>query len=76
MRHIVGTDVAHSALLTAGAGLLHLGFGNVDLALAANILIGSVPGVIVGSRMTVRIPERGLRAAVAIALMSVGLKLL
>ena len=76
MRHIVGTDVAHSALLTAGAGLLHLAFGNVDLALAANILIGSVPGVIVGSRMTVRIPERGLRAAVAIALMSVGLKLL
>lgn len=76
MRHIVGTDVAHSALLTAGAGLLHLAFGNVDLALAANILIGSVPGVIVGSRMTVRIPERGLRAAVAVALMSVGLKLL
>ncbi len=76
MRHIVGTDVAHSAILTAGAGLLHLGFGNVDLALAANILIGSVPGVIVGSRLTVRIPERGLRAAVALALMGVGLKLL
>ena len=76
MRHIVGTDVAHSAILTAGAGLLHLGFGNVDLALAANILIGSVPGVIVGSRLTVRIPERGLRAAVALALTGVGLKLL
>ena len=76
MRHIVGTDVAHSAILTAGAGLLHLGFGNVDLGLAANILIGSIPGVVVGSRLTVRIPERGLRAAVAVALMSVGLKLL
>ena len=34
MRNVVGTDVAHSAILTAGAGLLHLGFGNVDLALA------------------------------------------
>ena len=76
MRNIVGTDVAHSALLTAGAGLLHLGFGNVDLALAANILIGSIPGVIIGSRLTVRIPERGLRMAVALALTGVGLKLL
>ena len=76
MRSIVGTDVAHSAILTAGAGLLHLAFGNVDLALAANILIGSVPGVIVGSRLTMRIPERGLRAAVALALTGVGLRLL
>lgn len=76
MRTIVGTDVAHSAILTAGAGLLHLSFGNVDLALAANILVGSIPGVIVGSRLTVRVPERGLRAVVALALMVVGLKLL
>ncbi|MDA0987742.1 MAG: sulfite exporter TauE/SafE family protein [Chloroflexi bacterium] len=76
MRTIVGTDVAHSAILTAGAGLLHLGFGNVDLVLAANILVGSIPGVIVGSRLTVRVPERGLRAVVALALMAVGLKLL
>jgi uncharacterized membrane protein YfcA len=44
--------------------------------LAANILIGSVPGVIVGSRLTMRIPERGLRAAVALALTGVGLRLL
>ena len=76
MRTIVGTDVAHSAILTAGAGLMHLGFGNVDLVLAANILVGSIPGVLVGSRLTVQVPERGLRALVAVVLMGVGLKLL
>jgi len=76
MRTIVGTDVAHSAILTAGAGLMHLVFGNVDLVLAANILIGSIPGVIVGSRLTLQVPERGLRVVVAVALMVVGLKLL
>ncbi len=76
MRTIVGTDVAHSALITAGAGVLHMAVGNVDLALAANILIGSVPGVLVGSRLTVNVPERALRGVVAIVLMGVGLNLL
>ena len=76
MRTIVGTDVAHSAILTAGAGLMHLGFGNVDLVLATNILIGSIPGVLVGSRLTIKVPERGLRVLVAVVLMGVGLKLL
>ena len=76
MRTIVGTDVAHSAILTAGAGLMHLGFGNVDLVLAGNILIGSIPGVLLGSRLTIQVPERGLRVLVAVVLMGLGLKLL
>ena len=76
MRTIVGTDVFHSAILTAGAGLLHLAIGNVDLVLAGNILVGSIPGVLLGSRLTIRLPEKGLRVAVAVALMGVGLKLL
>jgi uncharacterized membrane protein YfcA len=76
MRNIVGTDVAHSAILTTGAGLLHFGVGNVDLVLAANILMGSIPGVLLGSRLTIRVPERGLRVAVAVVLMGVGLYLL
>ena len=76
MRNIVGTDVAHSAILTTGAGLLHFGVGNVDLILAANILMGSIPGVLLGSRLTIRVPERGLRVAVAVVLMGVGLWLL
>ena len=76
MRTIVGTDVAHSAIITAGAGLLHMAVGNVDLVLAANILAGSIPGVLVGSRLTVNVPERALRGVVAVVLMGVGLNLL
>ena len=76
MRTIVGTDVAHSAIITAGAGVLHMAVGNVDLVLAANILAGSVPGVLVGSRLTVHVPERPLRGVVAVVLMGVGLNLL
>ena len=76
MRTIVGTDVAHSAIITAGAGVLHMAVGNVDLILAANILAGSIPGVLVGSRLTARVPEKALRGAVAIVLMGVGLNLL
>ena len=76
MRTIVGTDVAHSALLTAGAGLLHFGVGNVDLVLAGNILIGSIPGVLLGSRFTLQVPERGLRVLVAVIVTGVGLRLL
>ena len=76
IRTIVGTNVAHSALLTAAAGLLHLGVGHVDLVLAANILLGSIPGVLLGSRLTIQVPERGLRVAVALVLTVLGLKLL
>lgn len=76
MRTIVGTDVAHSAIITAGAGLLHMAVGNVDLALAANIMAGSIPGVLVGSRLTVNVPEKALRGVVAVVLMGVGLNLL
>lgn len=76
MRTIVGTDVAHSAIITAGAGVLHMAVGNVDLILAANILAGSIPGVLVGSRLTAHVPEKALRGAVAIVLMGVGLNLL
>ena len=76
MRTIVGTDVAHSAIITAGAGVLHMAVGNVDLALAANIMAGSIPGVLVGSRLTVNVPERALRGVVAVLLLGVGLNLL
>ncbi len=76
MRTIVGTDVAHSAIITAGAGVLHMAVGNVDLVLAANILAGSIPGVLVGSRLTAHVPEKALRGGVAIVLMGVGLNLL
>ena len=76
MRRVVGTDVFHALMLTSVAGLAHWGAGHVDFILSANILIGSIPGVLIGSRLTAFIPSRGLRAMVIAALFVVGLRML
>ena len=60
-RRVVGTDVAHAAILLWVAAFAHLISGNVDLALAGTILIGSIPGVWIGASLATRLPERGLR---------------
>ena len=73
---IVGTDIFHAAILLAAAGAGHLVVGNVDLAATGWLLIGSVPGVLLGGRMTVRLPDRALRIALAATLTLAGVKLL
>ena len=73
---IVGTDIFHAALLLLVAGAGHFVAGNVDLAATGWLLIGSIPGVLVGSQVTVKLPERGLRAALALTLGLAGLKLI
>lgn len=75
-RRVVGTDVFHAAILLWVASLAHLISGNVDLALAGNILIGSVPGVWIGSGLAQRLPENALRPALGIVLLAAGLALL
>jgi uncharacterized membrane protein YfcA len=75
-RRVVGTDVFHAAILLWVAATAHLFSGNVDLGLAGNILVGSVPGVWIGSRLSVRLPETGLRPALGIVLLASGLGLL
>lgn len=75
-RRVVGTDVFHAALLLWVASLAHLVSGNVDLLLAGNILIGSVPGVWIGSGLATRLPEGTLRPALGIVLLAAGLALL
>jgi uncharacterized membrane protein YfcA len=74
-RRVVGTDVFHAAILLWVAALAHLFSGNVDLLLAATILIGSLPGVWLGTHLATRLPERGLRPALGIVLLSAGLAL-
>ena len=59
MRNVVGTDVAQSAILTAGAGLLHLGFGKLTGPGGKYPYRFLYRGSSLGSRLTVRIPERG-----------------
>ena len=75
-RNVVGTDVFHAAILLWVAALAHLFSGNVDLGLTATILIGSLPGVWIGTHVSQRLPERGLRPALGVVLLGSGLALL
>lgn len=75
-RRVVGTDVVHAAILLWAAGIAHVIGGNVDFGLAGNILLGSIPGVIVGSNMSVRWPEGVLRPLLGVILIAAGFALL
>src|SRR3954471_22616976 len=75
-RRVGGTDVFHAAVLLWVATIAHLFSGNVDLTLTATILIGSLPGVFVGTQLSQKLPERGLRPALGLVLLASGLALL
>jgi uncharacterized protein len=72
-RRVVGTDVFHAAILLWAAGMAHWVSGNVDFALAGNILIGSVPGVVVGAHFATRAPVGFLRTALGVVLVASGI---
>jgi uncharacterized protein len=72
---MVGTDLLHAALLLWIAGAGHLIHGNVDLHAIAWLLVGSIPGVLVGSHLSIRVPDRVLRVAFAVVLVLSGVKL-
>jgi uncharacterized membrane protein YfcA len=74
-RRVVGTDVFHAALLLWAAALAHIVAGNVDYGLAATILLGSVPGVWIGSHLSVRLPAGTLRTILGVVLIGAGLGL-
>jgi uncharacterized protein len=74
-RKVVGTDVFHAAILLAAAAIAHIFGGNVDFALAGNILIGSIPGVVIGSQLSVKWPQNALRMALAVVLVVAGIAL-
>ena len=73
---VVGTDVFHAAILLWAAALAHLAAGNVDFGLAATILLGSLPGVWIGSRWSIRVPTGALRTTLALLLIGSGCALL
>jgi uncharacterized membrane protein YfcA len=73
---VVGTDVFHAAILLWAAGLAHIVAGNVDFALVGTILLGSVPGVWLGSHWSVRVEPAVLRTTLAVVLIGAGLALL
>jgi uncharacterized protein len=73
---VVGTDVVHAAILLWAAGIAHAVGGNVDYGLMVNILIGSVPGVIIGSQLSVKWPQGVLRGALGVILIAAGVTIM
>ena len=69
---IVGSDIAHAVPLTLVAGMGHWWLGSVDIILLASLLLGSVPGIIVGSHLSARMPDAMLRFILASVLALVG----
>jgi uncharacterized membrane protein YfcA len=72
---IVGTDLFHAAVLLWVAGVSHLLHGDVDQHAMAWLLVGSIPGVLIGSNLSIRVPERALRVAFGIVLLLSGIKI-
>jgi uncharacterized membrane protein YfcA len=72
---IVGTDIFHAAALLWVAGFAHLIHGNVDLGAMGWLLLGSIPGILIGSQVTVKLPERSLRIGLATVLLASGVRL-
>ncbi|MFJ3448113.1 MULTISPECIES: sulfite exporter TauE/SafE family protein [Pseudomonas] len=74
-RRLVGTEIAHAVPLTLVAGLGHAGMGNMDWSLLGYLLLGSLPGIYLGSHLTGRISDRVLRPCLAAMLLLIGYKL-
>jgi hypothetical protein len=72
---VVGTDIFHAAVLLWVAGLGHFAAGNVDLASAGWLLVGSIPGILLSSGLAVRVPDRSLRLALGAVLVFSGVQL-
>ncbi|MBA4492782.1 sulfite exporter TauE/SafE family protein [Paenactinomyces guangxiensis] len=72
---LVGTDVVHAFFLTLSAGVLHASMGHVDWSFVSWLLVGSIPGILLGGRLTLRVPELLLRLAIILVLLFTGIKM-
>jgi uncharacterized membrane protein YfcA len=75
-QRVVGTDVFHAAVLLWAAGIAHWVGGNVDFGLAGNILLGSIPGVLLGAHLSVRAPQGFLRLALGTVMIAAAITLI
>lgn len=73
---VVGTDLAYAVPLTATAALGHMFLGNVDWALTASLVAGGVPGMFVGTRLGLQLPERVVRIVLGLLLLGIGIRFL
>ncbi|MDO8311901.1 MAG: sulfite exporter TauE/SafE family protein [Sideroxyarcus sp.] len=72
---VVGTDIVHAVPLTALAGMGHMALGTVDFVLLGSLLLGSLPGIYIGSHLSAKVPEKVLRPLLASMLLIIGLKM-
>jgi uncharacterized protein len=72
---IVGTDIVHAVPLTFAAGIGHWLLGSTDISLFVSLILGSIPGILIGSYLAVRVPEKALRIVLAVTLALVATKL-
>jgi len=75
-RRLVGTEIAHAVPLTLVAGLGHAGMGNMDWTILAYLLVGSLPGIYLGSNLAGKVPDTVLRPCMAVMLAAIGYKLI
>jgi hypothetical protein len=73
---MVGTDIVHAVILTGVTSLLHWRLGNVNLPLVGSLLIGSIPGGILGSHLSTRVPVLWLRRILCAVLLMTGARML
>lgn len=74
-KRLVGTEIAHAVPLTLIAGLGHASMGNMDWHLLGYLLMGSLPGIYIGSHLSGRVPDQILRPCLATMLVFIGYKL-
>jgi uncharacterized membrane protein YfcA len=72
---IIGSDIAHAVPLTLVAGIGHWFLGSIDWQVFASLILGSVPGILIGSYAAARFPETALRVVLALTLIAVATKL-
>ena len=73
---VIGSDIAHAVPLTLVAGIGHWATGAIDWPLLGSLLVGSLPGIVIGSLCAIRVPEAALRVVLAVTLIVVAGKLL
>jgi uncharacterized protein len=73
---VVGTDICHAAILVSVTGIAHAASGGVEWDLIPTLLAGSIPGVLLGSRLAAYIPARPLRAVLAVVLLATGIRMI
>jgi uncharacterized membrane protein YfcA len=74
-RRLVGTEIAHAVPLTLVAGMGHASMGNMDWSLLGHLLLGSLPGIYLGSHLSGRVSDDVLRPFLAVMLLLIGYKL-